>query len=240
MSEPLDQLVQTLRDDVEQPSDGGEATRLRIGRSFAVRGKRRRVGRVLLLAACFIASTALAFYVTGSQLFSESKTSPRRSVSAPPSPVPPTAASEAAPEAAPPASLPTAEVEQPSSQAPRARPARKSSIRVVPSGPSPRALSDAGEPQTPAHDPVSQRALYLEAHRLHFRGAPQRALEAWQAFLATEPSGPWALEARYNRGVVLVRLGHVAEARQALEPFARGEHGGFRQTEAQRLLKELR
>ena len=48
-------------------------------------------------------------------------------------------------------------------------------------------------------------------------------------------------EARYNRAILLIRLGRYAEARAALGPFARGEvePAGYRQTEAGRLVERL-
>jgi hypothetical protein len=47
------------------------------------------------------------------------------------------------------------------------------------------------------------------------------------------------LEARYNRAIVLVRLARNEEARRALEPFARGEFGGYRRDDAARLLESV-
>jgi hypothetical protein len=46
-------------------------------------------------------------------------------------------------------------------------------------------------------------------------------------------------EAQYNRAVILLRLGQHADGERALAPFARGEHGGFRQAEALLLLRSL-
>jgi hypothetical protein len=47
-------------------------------------------------------------------------------------------------------------------------------------------------------------------------------------------------EARYNRAIALARLGRNAEAAAALEPFARGDYGAYRQSEANALLNALR
>jgi hypothetical protein len=102
---------------------------------------------------------------------------------------------------------------------------------VEPSG-SPRAVPSA------AFDPA--HALYLEAHALHFNAHdPSQALRAWDAYLAAAPGGRFAVEARYNRALCLVRLGRRAEARVALEPFAEGAHGSYRQEEARKLLEAL-
>jgi hypothetical protein len=92
-------------------------------------------------------------------------------------------------------------------------------------------------PPQPAIEP-----LYRHAHELEFHGTdPAAALEAWDAYLAAEPGGRFAVEARYNRAIALVRLGRYAEARRALEPFARGEVTpvGYRQTEAAQLVDRL-
>ena len=79
----------------------------------------------------------------------------------------------------------------------------------------------------------------MTAHRLHFRGAPQAALAAWDAYLATDPSGPLAIEAHYNRAVVLVRLGQREQAKEVLLRFATGTYGTFRKADATVLLKQL-
>jgi hypothetical protein len=82
--------------------------------------------------------------------------------------------------------------------------------------------------------------LYGAAHRAHFVARdPAQALRAWDAYLQAYPSGRFALEARYNRALALVRLGRVADARAALTPFANGEVGGYRQREARELLEAM-
>ena len=82
--------------------------------------------------------------------------------------------------------------------------------------------------------------LYRAAHRAHFGGQDSAAaLAAWDAYLAKSPKGRFALEARYNRALCLVRLDRKAEARTALEPFARGAFGGYRKREAGELLEAL-
>lgn len=95
------------------------------------------------------------------------------------------------------------------------------------------------EAPLPANDPDLE--LYREAHRAHFvRRDSRAALEAWDRYLAAYPRGNFALEARYNRALCLVRLGRHDAARQALAPFAAGEvAGGYRRTEASALLEAL-
>ncbi len=90
----------------------------------------------------------------------------------------------------------------------------------------------------PAESDADDHArLYAEAHRAHFvDGDPASALRAWNAYLAAAPEGAFVPEARYNRALTLVRLGRLDEARQALEPFARGMYGGYRAREATALL----
>jgi hypothetical protein len=84
--------------------------------------------------------------------------------------------------------------------------------------------------------------LYRRAHALHFHGDDRvAALAAWDAYLAAESTGTFAVEARFNRAIVLVRLARYAEATAALEPFARGEvAGGYRRDEAEQLVARLR
>jgi hypothetical protein len=102
----------------------------------------------------------------------------------------------------------------------------------------------AGEPTSagasaPESDP--DLALYRDAHRAHFVQRDARAaLAAWDRYLAAHPRGSFALEARYNRALCLVRLGRHEAARQALTPFAAGQvGGGYRRSEASALLEAL-
>lgn len=84
--------------------------------------------------------------------------------------------------------------------------------------------------------------LYRVAHQLHFHGAdPAAAVAAWDKYLASESSGRFAVEARYNRAMALIRLRRYREAHIALDPFARGEvaPAGYRQTEAKQLSQRL-
>lgn len=78
------------------------------------------------------------------------------------------------------------------------------------------------------------------AHHAHFRDRdPAAALREWDAYLAMYPEGRFAVEARYNRAISLVRLGRRGEAREALAPFATGTYGGYRRAEAQGLLDAM-
>lgn len=103
----------------------------------------------------------------------------------------------------------------------------------------PSAETDAPDESASIVDPRERRA-YREAHALHFVDHdPAGALGAWDAYLAAYPRGRFALEARYNRALCLVRLGRSADAEEALAPFASGTHGGYRQHEAAALLEAL-
>lgn len=84
--------------------------------------------------------------------------------------------------------------------------------------------------------------LYRRAHDLHFHGDDHiAALAAWDAYLAAESTGTFAIEARFNRGLVLSRLARYSEAIVALEPFAKGEVAdGYRRDEAAALVTRLR
>jgi cytoskeletal protein RodZ len=102
---------------------------------------------------------------------------------------------------------------------------------------SPPAPTPAPTP-TPAPDP--ELSAYRRAHRTHFDSPnPTAALAAWDAYLSSYPHGRLAPEARWNRAVLLVKLGRSREARAALTPFAEGTESGYRQLEALRLLGTL-
>jgi hypothetical protein len=115
------------------------------------------------------------------------------------------------------------------------------SVRVVASAP------HAAEPRaTASHDADTgaseAEALYRAAHELHFHGDDvPAALAAWDAYLAASPHGAFAIEARYNRALCLVKLGRLDEARTALAPFAAGEvaPAGYRRDEAARLIERI-
>ena len=97
-------------------------------------------------------------------------------------------------------------------------------------------------PVRSAPAPVPVEALYRRAHELHFHGGdPQATLAAWDAYLAAEPNGRFSVDARYNRALLLIRLGRYDEARGALAPFARGEvePAGYHQSEAEQLVERL-
>jgi hypothetical protein len=91
----------------------------------------------------------------------------------------------------------------------------------------------------PRESHVEER-LFRAAYRAHFVARdPQLALLRWDAYLRLAPDGRYALEANYNRGICLIRLGRNDEAIAALAPFAEGVHGLYRQREARQLIEAL-
>lgn len=91
-------------------------------------------------------------------------------------------------------------------------------------------------PPPPGPDPDE---LYGRAHRAQFALHDYvAALAFWDAYLATG-RGSLVPEARWNRAIALVRLGRREAAMGALAPFAAGENEGYRQEEAQALLRVL-
>jgi hypothetical protein len=95
-------------------------------------------------------------------------------------------------------------------------------------------------PVVPRQRISEELALYRVAHDLYFGGgSSSQALEAFQAYLLAFPEGELAVEARFNEGTCLARLGRRQEALQRLEPFANGAHGGYLQKNARDLLRTM-
>jgi hypothetical protein len=82
-------------------------------------------------------------------------------------------------------------------------------------------------------------ADYQRAHSLHFHGSdPAVALNAWDTYLTTHPSGTFAPEARFNRAVCLLRLGRRTEAKGVLVPIA-GSAFGYGRERARAILTAM-
>ncbi|MCC6215708.1 MAG: hypothetical protein IT376_12660 [Polyangiaceae bacterium] len=125
---------------------------------------------------------------------------------------------------------------------PAARAAASAAPAPAPPGAVPTAHASSGAPGPAPSGSVEPAAdaLYRRAHEAHFaKKQPAAALALWDEYLAAAPRGRFAVEARYNRALCLVRLGRRAEARAALAPFAEGKVGTYRQEEAQALLAAL-
>jgi hypothetical protein len=109
----------------------------------------------------------------------------------------------------------------------------------VPSPPRPATVAP-GQPSRAARRAGAVDPLhldYLRAHRAQFVARDyEAALRAWDDYLSHPHSGSFELEARYNRAIALAQLGRIAEAREALRPFASGEHGEYRRRDATSLL----
>jgi hypothetical protein len=140
----------------------------------------------------------------------------------------------AEPEPASPAETPAPSAEPPALRAPVAPP-------VSPPASGGRERRPPAPHRAAPPSPPDADALYRAAHQAHFARADYaQALALWDAYLAeAEPGHRWKIEARYNRGIALYRLGQGGRAREALEPFARGEYGGYRRADARRLLETL-
>ena len=98
------------------------------------------------------------------------------------------------------------------------------------------------EDQQTRTTPDKAQQMFAAAHELHFRGGePARALQAWDTYLAFAPTGAFAVEARYNRALALIRLERRDEAAAALAPFASRQvsPSGYRQREAAALIEAL-
>lgn len=156
---------------------------------------------------------------------------------APPEQAPP----QPAPLAQPDPSEALAQRPDPSYAKPRAVPKAGRSLEKAPAvdpAPAASAVPAPPEPQTPP--PADGLDLFRRAQQLQFKQQQwQAALNAWDAYLAGQEHGALAPEARWNRAVCLLRLHRTAEARRALQPFAQGAEGGYRQAEAQALLRAL-
>lgn len=140
--------------------------------------------------------------------------------------------------------------ERPDPEGVEEEPAEEQADESVVEAPTPR-LADVSRTQspTPKSKPpvVKPRAtpdptllVYRAAHEAHFKqGDCEGAVRGYKAYLRDAPSGTFSLEAQYNLGVCLTRLGRTDEARVALTPFAEGKHGDYRKSQAQDLLDAL-
>jgi TolA-binding protein len=240
----LSRATSALRELGEQPDASQRFTRTRVMASLHKRRRTRQSRLYVLvpLAALLIGSTA-AGAVSGRLPKAWSVLS---AVVAPANAPASQATSQAV---APKRALPKA-------RAPAASQAEAPPSEPPPSEPSPNEappseLSQAEAPRAGSAPPPSEKAsrvvvddrghtLYRAAHHAHFvDGDAAQALRAWDAYLSHAPGGRFALEARYNRAICLVRLGRHAEARAALEAFAAGTYGSYRQSEARSLLDVL-
>ncbi len=221
----LDASIAALRADGDgDHSQVAAATRSRVHRSLTRRARsRRRLVQSSLIASVLLVSTFSWAWSTGRISF---RAAPEPVIAPNPEPIvpPPMPRLRAAPE---PTVLPSV-------------------VAPEPPAPPPPLLVEKPKPRPPTEGPPATivaptELLYRKAHDLHFRGAdPVAALAAWDSYLAAELSGRFVIEARYNRGLLLARLGRYAEARAALAPYSAGEiSGGYRRTEASAIIDRL-
>ena len=236
----LQDLVGAIRaSDGEDDPDLAAATQLRVRRSLEVRarGRHQLIGVLTTIAILFAGTVSWAL-ATGHVTALWAPVAPPPVVPAPAAPAPPVSHHRAALATATPPVLPPEPV-SPEAVSPEAVPPEAVSPEAVPA---PVVVPPVVPSPPPPAAPPAVEALYRTAHDLHFHGGdPAATLAAWDRYLAAEPEGRFAVDARYNRGLVLARLGRYDEARAALLPFARSavEPAGYRQREAEQLVERL-
>ena len=260
----LKRATEALREEGGEPNLRSGATRARLLDSAEKRyagGRRWLLRWSVAIASMFVVGTALArvaeywpalreaISLAPSAHDADSKARSPRKPPAKRAPNPPAPRRCPLREATPSAPAP----QPPTLQQPPepARPAARSSARPVRHPAAVRALDapqlPAAAPSTPTpcasaaptHEGRSaELELFRRALALHTARDPG-ALSAWDAYLRVADRGVLVPEARYNRALCLVRLGHNAQARTALEPFARGDFGDYRRVEAEALLRAL-
>lgn len=244
----LGPLVDAIRaaDGGADDDDLAVATRLRVMRSLEVRARGRHQLIGLATAVAILLGGTVSWALATGQVTALWSPSPVV-VSPPPVAAPPRPGRRPAQRPSPPpqqqAPPPPAVVIDP---LPAPPPAPEPPEAIPPAPPArpvtPPPVASTRPVAPPPRPAAPVEGLYRRAHELHFHGSdPALALAAWDAYLAAEPDGRFAVEARYNRALMLVRLGRYAEARAALAPFARGEvtPAGYRQPEAEQLVERL-
>lgn len=249
----LDDLVGAIRAADGDDPELADATQLRVRRSLEARARsRHRVVGVMTTVGILFAGTAAWALATGqvSALWTPAPVLDAPAPVAPPPAEPRRISASAAAPARP------AIVIQPVEAALAAPPLPEAPVDVAPVAPPPplvapitsappapaRVTAPAAPAPAAADSDTPAEPLYRAAHQLHFHGGdPIITLRAWDAYLAAEPRGRFAVEARYNRALTLIRLRRYDEARAQLLPFASGavEPAGYRQTEAGELIERL-
>jgi len=248
----LERAATAVRDRYDGSSANAAQTERRLLVALQAREKRR--SRAPLLALPLVAAL-LASAAWGS--ISESTRASVRSALH--SLLPAHFASAPSNRAQPPVALPSAAPSEPPPLSASSATSTPSVVDAPPAAPTPAAPRHASsklgarltraepplepklEPAPPAASEAEVSALYRAAHHAQFSGGdPVQTLALWDRYLAAAPNGSLSPEARYNRAITLVRLGRKSEASSALEPFARGDYGAYRQAEANALLSALR
>jgi hypothetical protein len=230
MSDILSEATRALRDETSESGERSRFTRNRVMASLHRHERRRRSRIVWLFPIAAVLAGTTAFASSGGRTAWQSVAA-AIGVSEPPPDAAGRALSRVSLRRAPsrvvppePATAAEPADDEPSSVGPRPQPSRSAAIAKA-------AKPAESDPTLP---------LYREAHELHFAsGNASAALGAWDRYLAAAPGGRFSVEARYNRAICLVRLGRRGEAERALEPFASGAYGAYRQSSARALLQSL-
>jgi len=233
----LDRATRALRDDATaDPRAVDESWRAmdgwrHVSRDVRKGARRRRLGLIVALQLVAAAAGVGAWAAASGRL----PPMLSRWVAAVRSAAPAEAAHARAPRARreafnPPALLPP----------PEALPAPPPPVAIRAVQPAPRSFRPLALPASPAQPAASgPEEIYARAHRAQFTQRDYvAALALWDEYLATT-GGTLGLEARWNRAIALVRLGRREPAIAALAPFAAGQNEGYREEEAQALLRVL-
>lgn len=240
-AELLERATRALRASTERDGAGGRDARLQRALERLQRAERaparspRRLRTTAWTLAATLAGAGAWAHATGKVHWFAS--APETAASAAPAArtvrhAP--AAEVAAPETGAEPTLPRTELVAPEIAAPEVVPPEVAAPKVE--------SRQRARRAAPVLPPVSADALYREAHAAHFTQRDYgAALVAWDRYLAAAgPAHRMTVEARFNRGVALFRLGQKEAARHALRPFAEGEYGSYRREEAASLLEALR
>jgi hypothetical protein len=218
--EMLTRATRALREETRGDVEDAAASRRRIVERIGRRSRRRTRASVFVLAFAAVLSASSVWAARGGhigavlQRFRHPTSAPDRE------PVQRTVANEVALQPAPIAQATIATV------------AETSTVVVV--------TPPRHTTQTKTHATDHEDDLFAAATHAHFeQHDPSAALAAWDAYLDAAPAGRFALEARYNRALCLLRLGRRSEAIAELSPYANGVHGDYRQHDAARLIAAL-
>lgn len=237
----LSRATRALRQETEQDDSSAEFTRARVMSSLHQSRvtRRKRLAVVIPIAVSFGMATAYAA-ATGklprvaTTILHALGGAPTESAVPAPSASPHARAAQSVNPAPAPSHVETVAPPEPTPPVPERAPLPSARAGVKSAPTESPARADLPDESDPGFE------LYRTAHRAHFIDHdPARALPAWDAYLRATPTGRFALEARYNRALCLVRLGRNAEASSALAPFAQGAFGGYRQREARELMQAI-
>ena len=206
----------------ESQGDGGAQTFARVLHTVRRHRRRQRLVRAVIIQVAFLMVAAGAWAISGGRLPAMLK----RPWRAP-----------ATGQVAPARTLPP-----PGPRAPLVVPLLREPVGQPPAPPEPVAAASSPREVNAGRQVGAATAddVYRQAHRAHFtRGDFAAALPLWDRYLAATPLPRFAVEARYNRAIALLRLGRSSQAADALRPFADGDYGSYRRSEAQRLLETM-